>query len=344
VPPAVSQRHLRLFALGALALLVVVGVAVGKLLVSGDGHEQPGVSEQGKTFVTVSPSSDIVVLDLASARARIVTRAGGRYLAVSSPTWAPDGRRIAFAQQKCAHCPYRLAVVAKDGSSTKLLRGWPYDANELTWSPAGGRIVFTTSHEEERELALFGLREGRGRELEIHEEESAAGSEEEVESPNHPAFSPDGRLVAFDAETTRERTKIFVLELATGELREIENEADHNASPAFSPDGQRLAFAQIDAQYVWDICVVRLAGGKQNCLTRTATSDVEPSWSPDGRSIIFASDRDDPGHLIRSLYIMRADGGGVRRLTSGFDDGAPAFSPDGTEVAFVRRRIVRVKS
>jgi Tol biopolymer transport system component len=325
--------------------LAAVAVVVGKLLVGGsDGSGgTKRAPEDGTTFVTVSSSSEIAVLDLASGHTRIVTRANGRYLAVSSPTWAPDGRRIAFAQQKCAHCPYRTAVVSTAGGSAELLRGWPYDANEPAWSPAGGRIAFTTSHEGDRELALFSLREGRGRALELHEEPSGAASEEEVEAANHPVFSPNGRLLAFDAETTRERTKIFVLDLASRKLREIENEADHNASPGFSPDGQRLTFAQIDARYAWDVCVVRLARADQVCLTRSSANDVDPSWSPDGRSIIFASDRDDPHHLIRSLYIMGADGRGVRRLTTGFDDGAPAFSADGTQVAFVRRRIVRVR-
>ena len=339
----VSKRQLQ-FAFGGVAL-AAVAIGVGTLLVREGGEPErsagTGVSPgTGSTFVTVSRSSDIAVLELATGRTRLVTHAGDRYLAVSSPTWSPDGRRIAFAQQTCPHCPFRIAVVAPDERSTKSLRGWRKDANEPTWSPDGGRLVFTTSHEAERELALLDVREGRGRALGIHEDAAGGG---EVESPNHPAFSPGGSTIAFEAGTTRERTRIYLLDLVTGELRRIENKAAGNAFPAFSPTGRQLAFSQTDSRFAWDLCIVRLDGGEQVCLTRGSANEVEPSWSPDGRSIIFASDRADPQRVIRSLYTVRPDGSGLRRLTKGFDAGAPAFSRDGTEVAFVRRRIERFR-
>ena len=331
MPPGVSLRHLLL----ALGVLVLAAVAFAAWQLSKDDDE-PG--KPGSTFVTVTPSSDIAVLDLATGRTRLVTQAGGRYLAAVAPTWSPDGRRIAYARQTCAHCPFRLAVIGPDERSARLLPRWRKNTNEPTWSPDGRRLVVTTSHDEERSLAILDLRTGRGRALEAEGGEE----EEEVESPHHPTFSPDGRTIAFEAETPGERTHVFLLDLATEELREIENDADHNGYPAFSPSGRQIAFSQTDAQFAWDLCTVRFDGSHQVCLTRSPANDVEPTWSPDGRSIVFASDRDDPRRAIRSLYVIRPDGGGLRRLTEGFDDGAPAFSPDGTEVAFVRRRILRV--
>jgi Tol biopolymer transport system component len=332
------MRHL-MFALG---VLVLAAVAIGAWqLLSSDGDES-GKPDAGSTFVTVSPSSDLAVLDLATGRTRLVTHAGGRYLAVAGPTWSPDGRRIAFARQTCPHCPFQASVIKPGRRSARLLPGWREDSNEPTWSPDGGRVVVTTSHAAERSLALLDLRDGRGRALVIHENAADGGEEEEIEHPNHPSFSPDARTVAFEAETTGERTRIFLLDLVSGDVGEIENDAVGNAYPAFSPTGKRLAFSQTDAGYAWDVCTVRPDGSDQVCLTRSPANDVEPTWSPDARSIIFSSDRDDPNQLIRSLYSVRSGGNGLRRLTKGFDDGAPAVSPDGTEVAFVRRQIVRV--
>jgi Tol biopolymer transport system component len=60
--------------------------------------------------------------------------------------------------------------------------------------------------------------------------------------------------------------------------------------------------------------------------------DWAPAWSPDGSQLAFVSDRDGS----YQIYVMRADGTGVRRLTE-FPQGAeaPAWSPDGYWLAFV---------
>ncbi len=58
-------------------------------------------------------------------------------------------------------------------------------------------------------------------------------------------------------------------------------------------------------------------------------------WSPDGEKIAFVTKRD--GNF--DLYVMNADGSGLRRLTRGAAwDGGPAWSPDGRKFAFVSKR------
>ena len=335
------SKRLLLVSSGVVGL-AVMGIALALILATrGDG---PGTGPVGprSTFLTASRSSDIAILELATGRIRLATRRKGPYVAVASPTWSPNGRRLAFAQQSCPQCPFRIAVAGTAGAPSTLISGRRKDLNEPSWSPDGDRIALTTSEHAERTLAVLDIPAGRIKSLEPAKEEGD-DEEEEVESPNHPSFSPDGRSVAFDAETARERTSIHLLDVETGELRAVESDADHYASPTYSPSGRRLAFARTDAAYTWDVCVAKLDGREQDCLTRGAANDTEPSWSPDGRSIVFASDRGNPKLGLRSLYLVNIDGSDLRRLTSAFDDGAPAFSPDGTEVAFVRRRVVKVR-
>ena len=69
-------------------------------------------------------------------------------------------------------------------------------------------------------------------------------------------------------------------------------------------------------------------------LTRNQAHDGPGSWSSDGKSIVFDSDRASGA----GIYVMRANGAGVRRLTAGGTDSDPAWSPDGSAIAFTSNR------
>src|ERR687888_552078 len=88
-----------------------------------------------------------------------------------------------------------------------------------------------------------------------------------------------------------------------------------------------------DAARLWNgrIAVVDPAGQGLRRLTSGRTDDYEPTWSPQGR-IAFTSDR--TGNW--EIYAMNADGTGVTNLTRdpSADDQAPAWSPDGSRIAF----------
>jgi Tol biopolymer transport system component len=60
---------------------------------------------------------------------------------------------------------------------------------------------------------------------------------------------------------------------------------------------------------------------------------LQPAWSPNGGSIAFVSKREGYAHI----YVMKADGSDIRRLTSGnTDDSRPSWSPDGRRIVFSR--------
>ena len=100
-----------------------------------------------------------------------------------------------------------------------------------------------------------------------------------------------------------------------------------------------------------EIFSVNPDGSGQRRLTRFAAMDGDPSFSPDGRLIAFTRGIEVPtpdGGLAvhQAIFVMNADGTGVRRLTGcprlrcPSLDGSPVWSPDGTRIAFTRGQAI----
>jgi len=69
-------------------------------------------------------------------------------------------------------------------------------------------------------------------------------------------------------------------------------------------------------------------------------TDWAPAWSPDGKWLAFARSTD--GRRSFHVYVMRADGSGVRQLTHGRFDESPAWSPDGRWIAYASAAGIKI--
>ncbi len=169
------------------------------------------------------------------------------------------------------------------------------------------------------------------------------------------AISPDGRWVVFTSERTGS-PDLYVLDLHRDAAPRplVEGPAMEDAA-AISPDGRRLLFVSTRDGNA-DVFEMPFrpedpsSAGEARNLTRHAAGDYNPAFSPDGARILFSSSRDTavatstgaspgPTYLASELYVMEADGTGVRRLTRHESwDGAPAWTPDGQGVFFYSQR------
>jgi hypothetical protein len=115
-----------------------------------------------------------------------------------------------------------------------------------------------------------------------------------------------------------------------------EGQGDFLSAPSWSPDGSKLAVVS-DRDGAADVWVIGTDGGEAVNLTKHEAKDHAPAWSPDGDWIAFASVRDS---LYWEIYVMRADGSDLQRLTWWEDasDLWPTWSPDGTRLAFASKR------
>ena len=155
-----------------------------------------------------------------------------------------------------------------------------------------------------------------------------------------PTWSPDRRAVVYTTYhgNNQEIVRIELgKKLGQGNKQTLVPSQTLNITPAFSPNGRWLAYASAKDSAKKgnsDIFTMDLSTEKKTQLTKKASAELSPTWSPDGRELAFTSDRTGRPQI----YIMRADGTKVRRLTfDGRYNAAPAWSPRGDWIAYVCR-------
>ncbi len=169
-----------------------------------------------------------------------------------------------------------------------------------------------------------------------------------------PAWSRDGRTIVF-VSWRDGNGEVYAMDADGSSPRNLTQDPAKDAGPAWSPDGRRIAFvSRRDGNS--EIYVMNADGSGKRNLRRDRASDDFPTWSPDGRRIAFVRGRlhgnPRPGRDVRrwylyDLYVVNADGSGLRRLTLRIPEGAPqttgpvrggqlVWSPDGRTIYFGR--------
>ena len=137
-----------------------------------------------------------------------------------------------------------------------------------------------------------------------------------------PAWSRDGRTIVF-VSWRDGNGEVYAMDADGSSPRNLTQDPAKDVRPAWSPDGRRIAFvSRRDGNS--EVYVMNADGSGKRNLTRDRASDDYPTWSPDGRRIAFLRGRlhgnPVPGRDVRRwylyhLYVVNADGSGLRRLT-----------------------------
>jgi len=236
--------------------------------------------------------------------------------------WSPDGTRIAFVSNRAnpnANVS-QLYVVNSDGSSLRRLtnRG---DVSYPRFSPDGRRIAYLNSFEDGRTELVVRDAVGAGRPI--------VPASALLDPTIPPAWSPDGRWVAFVQERNNidpdAPMDLWLVSADGSRKRRVAAGIDQSTySPLFSwaPNGRALAFGCHNG----GICTLAAPAGVVRTLVRGDGADIGTTsveWSPDGKQIAFL--RDVPGGDIETLnqygWVVRADGHGQHRLPR-FDEGS----------------------
>lgn len=213
-----------------------------------------------------------------------------------SPRWSPDGKWLAFTTERGEDKP-QLAIMPADGGESRVLTKLPLGAGVPAWSPDGTRIAFSAK----------------------------TGTPPD---PDPKKAKPYRRITSMKYRINGQgfiydqRRHIFVLDVASGEAKQVTDGDWDDTQPGWSPDGRQIAFVSArhderEFDSASDIWVVPAAGGEARQVTETKGARSAPAWSPDGTKIAHIQHPDWPSNGL--LRVVAADGSGQDDASGGLD-------------------------
>lgn len=239
------------------------------------------------------------------------------------PSWAPNGKTIAFYQRKGDFAAIRKVSLKR--RTTELVTGWnAYDGNP-SYNPDGGEIVFSRGAPDMQgqwDIMTLNLKTGDVRNL-------TNSPEREM----HAQWSPDGKKISF-VRFMGNQADVFVIDLASGSETNISNTPDaREFHPKWRADSGALVFDR-SAPSGSSITAIDLSSGQERVIV-TASDGARvsaPSYAPDGMSVVLSKSRGDANGIWQVSF---ADGGERHLLHTEDSQGAggAVYSPDGSRIA-----------
>jgi dipeptidyl aminopeptidase/acylaminoacyl peptidase len=324
----------------ALTVSVIVGAAAAqprglqssdllRLRAVGEVKFSPDGSRLAYTVINNDgqgrPYSQLWIMTVADNKS---IRLGGEKEPSSNPEWSPDGRSIAYEGRPGDKSG--LIVANADGSNAKFLspiqgtnNPLPSTGKSITWSPDGKRIAFVN--------AVPGP-----------ETQDATGDPIVI---TRYLYKPDDSE-GFTRFNDNRRLHIFVVDVASGQVRQLTTGDHYEHSIDWSPNGEEIVFISNrepneDQFFNYDIFTLKVSDGTMRRVTSTESAEYRPRWSPDGKTIVYQATKRGLTDLETTMedthiWLINADGSDRREISSMIDNrqGAPAWSADGKAVSF----------
>jgi Tol biopolymer transport system component len=308
-------------------------------------ESQPAFSPDGKqvAFVWGSESddnTDIYVKLIGTEKPLCLTN---NLAADTGPVWSPDGRYIAFLRRSAEGNGFYL-VPALGGPERKLAKA----GGRVNTEDAPARIAWRPSGEWGGEWLAVTDSEAPGEPVGIFLLSVETGEKRRLTSPPahffgdwNPAFSPDGKTLAFTRAVNGISLDIYVVPVSGGEPRRLTFDDAHLKGLAWTPDGREIVFSSsrggsVHTAALWK---VPAAGGTPERLTGVGQNVFTFAIDRQGNRLAYEQRIDDTNIYRVDVSDSTGQGAPHTQLTfSTFEDDSPDYSPDGKKIAFVSDR------
>jgi dipeptidyl aminopeptidase/acylaminoacyl peptidase len=313
-----QQQGIQVSDLGSLRSVGAVRISPdgSRIIYSVQNRDRPG-RPYSQTFEVIVASGQ-------------TTRFGGESGTASSPHWSPDGRMVAYGGR--AGDKSGLIVAQADGSNPVLVA--PMEGSnhairtpgeEIAWSPDSKRIAFV----------------------------SATPGPEPPTAEGGPMVITRYRYKSTSVGSTRfddnKRLHIFVVDLASKQVRQLTDGNYYEHAIDWSPNGEDILFvsnhALPDPDRFFDdeLYLLKVADGSVQQLTHSESLKEHAEWSPDGKLIAYEGSKralvtSRPAPMQDThIWVMNADGSNPREVGAAIDNRqtTPRWLADGSAIYFM---------